>query len=243
MPSFSTLIARRAIVAACLVAAAVPAAFAQSATGSFLVVHGIPGRDVGPTLDPLLPVDVLVNGSICLIHGLNFKEIAGPFTVPAATYDVKISLANSASPCGNSPVIDASVAVGPNSFASVVAALSSSGAPTAYAFANDLSSVNAGGARIIAAHAADAPAVDVTLKAPGLAPLVLSDLTPGTEGSHDLPGNRSYTVAISATGTTTPVIRPSDLSLPARSVALAYAVGSLSSASLTLLTKIIPDVF
>jgi len=49
----------------------------QNAT--FLVVHGIPGRDVAETADPLLPVDVLVAGKYCLLSGLTYGSISGTF--------------------------------------------------------------------------------------------------------------------------------------------------------------------
>src|SRR5208283_5238562 len=76
-------------------------AFAQSPNASVYVVHGIPGHDVSKSLDPALPVDVQVDGAICLASGLKFGDIAGPFTIPAGTYSITISLANTLQPCSN----------------------------------------------------------------------------------------------------------------------------------------------
>jgi len=76
---------RTLALAAAFLAAALPAA-AETDTASpatFVVVHGIPGRDVAATLDPVLPVDVLIAGKYCLLQGFTFGSIAGPYEVPA----------------------------------------------------------------------------------------------------------------------------------------------------------------
>ncbi|MDY6834084.1 MAG: hypothetical protein SVY53_04710, partial [Chloroflexota bacterium] len=69
------------------------------------VIHGINGSDL--SLDPALPVDVLVNDSICLLEGLTFQEVVGPVALDPGTYNIKIGLANSDNPCSNDPVIEA----------------------------------------------------------------------------------------------------------------------------------------
>ncbi len=73
------------------------------------VVHGIPRRDVAANLNPVLPVDVLLNDEVCYIKGLIFGSSSGPLTLPAGAYDVKISSANTLAPCTNSPMVDATV--------------------------------------------------------------------------------------------------------------------------------------
>lgn len=131
-------------------------------TASFIVVHGIPGKDVGPTVDPKLPVDVLVNGSLCLLKGLTFGQITKAVKVPAGTYSLAISLANATTPCSNAAVINASATLRANSKSSIVASLSAAGTPTVQIFPVDVSTVTKGNIRIIAAHAAAAPNVQLT---------------------------------------------------------------------------------
>ena len=99
-----------ALLAAMVLLAGVAAPLsAQNA--SVRIVHGIPGADVSPGLDPALPVDVLVNDAICLLQGLTFGSIAGPYTLPEGTYDVKISVANTLEPCSGAAAIAAPVPV------------------------------------------------------------------------------------------------------------------------------------
>ena len=144
--NFKALIATA--MAVTVVSTASVAAIAGPAPASVYVVHGIPGRDVAGSLDPLLPVDVSVNG-ICLLQGVNFGDIKGPYQIPAGTYNVKVRLADTLSPCSTKAVISASVNVKAGKTAAVVAALSASGAPTAYPFGIDLSTVNGGKNRLL----------------------------------------------------------------------------------------------
>ena len=88
-------------------------------TASVYLVHGIPGHDVGATLDPALPVDVLltpvtVNPTIrthqitspfCLASGIKFGDILGPYTIPPGSYAITVSPAVTDSPCTNTVVL------------------------------------------------------------------------------------------------------------------------------------------
>ncbi len=215
---------------------------------TFLVVHGIPGRDVAAGLNPLLPVDVKINGSICLLQGITFGSVSGPFTVPAGTYQVEVSLADTITPCSNAAVIKGSIALTSGKETAVVAALSPKGAPTAYAFPLDLSKVGKGQGRIFVAHAADAPAVDVSgvqIPPPGQpsAKFKITDLTPGKTQSADflIPG--TYRVTVSPSGSATPVVGPVNLAVPNSGAELVFAVGKAASGSITVLAATIPDVF
>jgi hypothetical protein len=233
---FSTLCA---VVLTALVSAG--AARAQTAPASFFVVHGIPGRDVGATLDPLLPVDVLVGGKYCLLQGFTFGSIAGPYDVPPGTYTVAISLANPLAPCSNTPVISGSVALKSGEFGAVVAALSTSGAPAAEVYALNVSAIGAGKQRFMVAHAADAPEVEVKAVSLGKSPeKVAFKLAPGAEKSVVVPTKPAFSLTATA-GTT--VIGPVTVDLGDQGLALVFAVGSATTGSATLLTKVIPDVF
>jgi hypothetical protein len=235
---FRTTIFSTALLAAAITAGAARAA---DAPASFVVVHGIPGRDVGSTLDPLLPVDVLVAGKYCLLQGFTFGSIAGPYDIPAGTYTVAISLANPLAPCSNSAVISGSVTLSSGEFGAIVAALSTKGAPTAEVYPIDVSAVGAGKQRFVAAHAADAPAVKVTIVSTGKTPEKEKfTLDPGAEKSATVASAPGFTVTAKAGSA---VIGPLNVAFGDQGVDLIVAVGSATTGSATLLSKIIPDVF
>ncbi len=222
-------------------AAAVPAAHAQSTGASFLIVHGIPGRDVAATLDPLLPVDVQVAGKYCLASGLTFGSIAGPFDVPAGTYSVAVSLANPLAPCSNSAVISGNVTLTAGEYGAVVAALSTKGAPTAEVYPIDVTPVGAGKQRFITAHAADAPQVVVHVVSNGPSPEKASfKLAPGAENTTVVPTKTAFQLAASIGKT---VIGPIKVDAGDQAVIFTVAVGSATTGSATLLAKVIPSVF
>ena len=218
-----------------------PAARAQSAPASFVVVHGIPGRAVGPSIDPALPVDVLVGGKYCLLQGFTYGNIAGPFDVPAGTYTVAVSLANPLAPCSNSAVISGSVTLTSGEFGAVVAAVSTSGAPTAEVFPIDVTAIPTGQQRFIVAHAADAPAVAVTLKALGKSGSTSTfTLQPGAENEATVNRHPRWQLEAAAGSTK---LGPVDVDVGTQGLVLAVAVGVAADGSATLLTKVIPSVF
>ena len=141
------------------------------------VLHGIPG----------LTVDVLVDGDLTLD---NFKpgDLAGPLDLPAGTYSIEITDKDDESTVLLGPA-DVSVEAGGNY--TVVAHLDAKGDPTVTPFANDISSVAAGEARVTVRHTAAAPAVDIEADGAVLAPR----LTNGEEAVADVPAAR-YDVAI-----------------------------------------------
>ena len=161
------------------------------------MVRGIPGRDVAPTLDPLLPVDVLINGKYFLLQGLTFGTIAGPFNVPAGTHAVAISLANPIAPCSASPVISASVTLTAGKYGAVVAAVSTAGAPTAEVYGIDETTVPAGQQRFVVAHAANAPRVSVTAvgSGGGAAETAGFGLNPGAENAVTVPARTNFSLS------------------------------------------------
>jgi hypothetical protein len=228
---------------ACALIAPLTAAHAQTAApATFLVVHGIPGRDIAPTLDPVLPVDVLVAGKYCLLQGLTFGTIAGPFQVPAGTYPVAISLANPIAPCSNSAVISANVTLSAGEVGAVVAAVSTKGAPTAEVYPLNLASVGAGKQRFMVAHAADAPPVRVTAVSTsgGSVEKTGFGLLPGKEDSVTVPARGSFEL-LAKTGSGA-VIGPVSVTVGNQAVTAVFAVGSATTGSAQLLTKVIPDV-
>jgi len=232
-------------------------ALAQSPNASVYVVHGIPGHDVSEALDPALPVDVQVNGSICLLKGFKFGDIAGPFTIPAGSYDFTISLANTVAPCTNTALLTASgvpFVAGEN--ASVVAYLNADGAPGVTKFDNNLTATPNGESRLIVQHTANAPAVDITVSQDrftfGEYPIVhpiatLHDVSNGAQAEPLVPSGPLWNypltqITVTPAGEKSPVIGPYFFQLVPHTAYLIYAVGSLSTGSFTLIHKAIPGV-
>jgi hypothetical protein len=232
-------------------------AFAQSPNASVYVVHGIPGHDVSTALDPALPVDVQVNGAICLISGLKFGDIVGPYTIPPGYYDFKISLANTIKPCSNAALLTANhVGVEAGWNVSVVAFLNAEGAPGVTTFLNDLKPTPAGKSRIIVQHTANAPAVDITVsqdQVPTSSTVTttqlakVSDVTNGEQAAALLPSGPLWNypltqVTLTPHGESSPVIGPYYFQLVPHRAYLIYAVGSVSTGSFTLISKTIPGL-
>src|SRR5271163_1338148 len=197
-------------------------AFAES-TAYLYIVHGIPGRDVADNLNPGLPIDVLVSGD-CVIRGLTFDNTSGPLSLPAGTYSVQISLANSLAPCTSAALIDSSVTLGGGANVSAVAAISG-GQPVLLTFTDNLSAVTPGNARFVFANSADSPALKATLtqldvKNPQTFTVTSS---PGGQEALTIPYG-TYQVQIFAVGSTT-VLTSENISLPNQSVTLSYAEG------------------
>ena len=206
------------------------------------VVRGIPGRDIAATANPGLPVDVLLNDNACIFRGLLFGTNDGPLTLPAGTYDVKVSLADTLHPCSNPALAESSVKLEAGSSVTLVASLSN-GAPALEAFINDLSSLAGGDTRFLFAHAADAPAVQVKLTQLGVKQPVTRtfNLKPGAHASLTLPFG-SYELEATPAGGSTPIISIVLLA-PNRAVALSYFVGTTTNDSVRLLTRNITNVF
>jgi hypothetical protein len=199
------------------------------------VVHGIPGEDLG--LDPDLLVDVSVNGA-CALEGFAFGDIVGPIALAADTYDIAISLENENDPCGNDPVIEASVDLMGGVNYSIVAYLSEDGSPTAGLFENDVTPTGRGMARLIVQHTAAAPAVDISVRRDGpMSPgLDIYDFMNGDQAAAEVrPGE--WDVAITPAGGDIPVFGPVTVELSPYAAYLVFAVGSVDTGSFTLLLE------
>ena len=164
--------------------AAAPSAGAAE-TAQVSVIHGIPNT----------PVNVFVDGKSALA---NFKPgtVAGPLALPAGSHTVTIFPAADAKGTG-SPVIKASASLEAGGNYSLIAHLSADSKPTLTPYANDVSTVAAGQARLVVRHTAAAPAVDV--RAGGK--VAFADLTNPKEAKADLPaGTISADVVLAGTG-------------------------------------------
>lgn len=211
---------------------------ADSNKAKVYVIHGIPGKDLG--LDETLPVDVLVNNSLCLLKGFKFGQIVGPVSLKAGTYNIKISLANTATPCSNAAVINADVPFNARETATVIAHLTEAGAPTASKYINNVTRLYGNLARVTIRHNAAAPTVDIGVSTK-LGDLYFSTKIPGLSnpnqvGPARLPA-RSYDVTLYAAGTDTAVFGPTTLKLSRQTAYFIHAVGSLSKGTFTYIVQ------
>jgi hypothetical protein len=96
------------VVSAC---ATVPySAHAQDTNAYLYIAHAASGRSISSTTNPGFPVDVSIGGH-CVVQGETFSEIRGPFTLPAGSYAVNVTVADSINPCAGASAFSAGIAL------------------------------------------------------------------------------------------------------------------------------------
>ncbi|MGZ8581333.1 MAG: DUF4397 domain-containing protein [Actinomycetota bacterium] len=191
------------------------AAPAQATGGSqkftLNVVHGIPG----------VTVDVCVNGAKA-ITDFEPGDVVSGVKLPGGEYRLKVTPAGE--PCSAailSAVAD--LAGGRNRNYTVVANLDDHGTPNLALFRNNTRKTEAGEARLVVRHTADAPAVNVWANG---SPLNRGrQFVWGTQRRFDVPEG-DYNVFVSLARQSAPVIGPADLSLMAGYSYQVYAWGN-----------------
>jgi hypothetical protein len=219
----SVTLAAAGIGSALLVAAAaLPASAATGGTASLAVLHGVPD----------LTVDVWVDGTRTL-DDFTPGSLAGPLDLPAGTHTVAITAADAAD--ASSPAIGpVDLALDAGASYTAVAHLDAAGSPTATLFPNDTSAVPAGQGRLTVRHVAAAPAVDVLAAGSP----VITNLANPDEQTLTVPAG-TVPVAVAATGTTEPVLGPTDLDVAEGVSTIVYAWGSLEGGTLQLAVQTI----
>lgn len=184
------------------------------------VLHGVPDT----------PVDVYVNGELTL-DDFAPADLAGPLELPAGDYELAITAADAED--DSAPVIgpvDVALEGGGNYTA--VAHLDAEGQPTATAFVNDTSALDAGNGRLVVRHVAAAPAVDVWADGS----VAITGLANPNEEVLDLPAS-TIEAAVSVSGETDPVLGPVDVEVAEGAATIVYAWGSAEDDSLALATQ------
>lgn len=216
---------------------------AQQPPAEIFVVHGIPGADVGAP-GPL-PVDVSVNGA-CAIRNLQFKQIVGALHLTPGTYSIAIHLANASSPCSNAAVVGpASVPVYPGENSTIIAHLTTAGAPTASKFVNNLSKTAAGRNRVSVFHTANAPAVDVYATTNFGDPLATAGLATGVVNGEfaTLPAPAAAVqLALTPAGSRVAAFGPAVVRLDPNKAYLFYVVGSVGRGTLDIIAKDVSEL-
>ncbi|MFF7338053.1 DUF4397 domain-containing protein [Streptomyces sp. NPDC008163] len=223
--TYRTTIAAAASAGACalVLGAAAPAAMAAPERaqdkGMVSVFHGIPG----------MTVDVYADGDP-LLSDFKPGTVTEPQALDAGTHDIKVFEAGK-SPDGT-PALEKQVKVTEGGNATVAAHLSADGDPQLTAYANDVSAVKSGEARLTVRHVAAAPAVDVRA---GGQP-VFKDLTNPKEDTTSVKAGTVNADVVLA-GTDTVAVGPADLNLKQGTSNVVYAWGSAKDKSLALATQ------
>jgi hypothetical protein len=199
--------------------ATAPALAGDSDKAMVSVFHGIPG----------MTVDVYANGDE-LLSDFKPGTVTDPQSLDAGTYEIQVFEAGKGP--GGTPALEKKVDVPEGGNATVAAHLSSDGKPQLTAFANDVSQVGAGKARLTVRHVAAAPAVDVRA---GGQP-VFSDLTNPKEDTAEVDAG-TINADVALAGTDTVAIGPADLNLAEGTSNVVYAWGSAGDKNLALKTQ------
>jgi hypothetical protein len=191
------------------------------------IIHGIPGENG-------LPVDVEVLGVGC-IEDFTFGTVAGPLSLPPATYTVSIKLPGMTA-CGGTTAIgpaDIEFLAGEN--ASVIAHLTEMGDLTASKFTNDVSPTFLGQSRLIARHTAAAGAVDIALDRGRGGSVTVSNVQ-NTQGvGYDVGGGRRWSITLFDNASGAPVLGPAPVALRPSTVTILYAVGDPAADTFTVI--------
>lgn len=201
-------------------------------------VHGIPGQNG-------LPVDVKVN-DICALQGFTFGNVAGPLALPAGSYKVTISPANSTNPCGEHPLLEGTFDLDSGNTYALVAHLAPGAMPMDQpsaklsAFTLDLRRPGAGLSRLIVHHTAAAPQVDVNVfrgdGSMGVPSAVIREFANGDQETAEFrPGN--WRVVLSYLNS--PVFGPTQIQLKPRTALVVFAAGVFPD-TFTYITREIP---
>lgn len=184
------------------------------------VLHGVPE----------LTVDVYVNGEPTL-DDFAPGELAGPLEVPAGEHEITITAADAED--DSEPVIGpVTVTLEDGGNYTAAAHLDADGQPTATAFANDTTALEAGQGRLTVRHIAAAPAVDVWANGD----VAVEGLENPNEESLAVPAS-TVEAAVSLAGETDPVLGPEDVEVTEGAATIVYAWGSAEDGSLALATQ------
>lgn len=197
------------------------AASAQDATGTVTVVHGIPDT----------PVDVYVNGDLTL-DDFAPGTVTDPLDLPTGDYTFDITAPDAAD--NSDPILSADATLEEGANVSAVAHLTEGGDPTVSLFVNDISTIDAGNARVTVRHTAAAPAVDILAGGDAL----IEGLSNPNEAVADVPAG-DYDLAINAAGTDTEVTALPGTTLAEGVNTIAYAIGSLDGETFDVLVQTI----
>jgi hypothetical protein len=235
--SFLQAANRKLLIAAAMFALAFAmlplSASANGGKAEVIVVHAIPGSALGAAQS--LPVDVLVNDSICLLDNFQYKDVVGPVELDPGSYNLKVSLANSSDPCSNDAVIEADASLSAGQDAVIAAFVNADGDAVLKPFGIDLSDTHQ--ARVSVIHLADAPPVDVTLTNPYTGGSInFWYLMNGMTATAEI-DPRFYLLSLYNSLTNAEVVGYTPVDFLDGTTYITFAVGSVGAGSFELITK------
>ena len=183
-------------------------------TGSVRVVHGLRG----------LVADVYLDGNLAL-PTFQPERSTDPIAIPAGDHLVEIRAAGAAA--SDTPLLTQTVTVPAGFAGSLIAHLAGDGTPTLTAYADDVTAVPAGQARVVVRHVAAAGDVAVALNDQPTVP----SLAPDAEAVTVVPAG-SYTVAVTPAGGGAPLAAPQDVAFAEGTATFMYLIGSQADGTL-----------
>lgn len=182
--------------------------------GSVRVVHGLRG----------LVADVYLDGNLAL-PTFQPERATDPIAIPAGDHVVEIRAAGAAAT--DTPLLTQSVTVPAGFSGSLVAHLAADGTPALTAFADDVTAVPAGQARVVVRHTAAAEAVAVQLNDQATVP----SLAPDTEAASVIAAG-TYKISVTAAAGGAPIASPQDVPFAEGTATFMYLIGSQAEGTL-----------
>ncbi len=196
-------------LAVALVGIGAPAAHAKDQpAGLIRVVHGLRG----------LVADIYLDGTLAL-PTFQPERSTDPLAIPAGDHLIEIRAAGAAITAA--ALLTQTVTVPAGFQGSLVAHLDQTGAPALTVFAEDLTPVPAGTARVVVRHVAAAEDVNVLLNAEP----ALADVAPAKEASAVIPSG-AYEMAVTALAGGAPLAPPQNVEFPDGTANFMYLIGS-----------------
>jgi Domain of unknown function (DUF4397) len=186
----------------------------EETTGHVRVVHGLRG----------LVADVYLDGTLVL-PTFRPERATDPLPIPAGEHLVEIRQAGAAAT--DKPLLAQNVTVPAGFSGSLVAHLDAAGEPTLTAFADDLSAVPAGQARVVVRHAAAAKPVNVLLNDQA----TYHGLAPDAEAGG-LVAAGGYEVAVTPARGGQPLAAPQRVEFADGTATFLYLIGSQADGTL-----------
>lgn len=212
---------------------------AGAQTDAYLyLVHAAPGRNVSATTNPALPVDVQIDNN-CVLKGVAFGDVAGPFTLPAGSHSLTVGIADTTTPCSRAVFVTmATLQAGVTSFG--VMSVTAGHQITGQFFQPALDSIPVGQSRVVIANLSDA-ALTASLTPASNDPSNSVNIAPLTDQTVLGPSG-AYTGAVFLAGTQTQVFGPIPANLQSRNLYFYVLAGLTVNNSIQVIEKEIKDV-
>jgi hypothetical protein len=183
---------------------------------------------------PNFTADVYVNGKLTL-NGFEPETATDPLQLAPGDYHVDIR--DVGAPADSTPVLQGDLTLKAGQNLSIIAGLTLEGEPTLNVFANDVSPVRAGKARLVVRHVANAPPVDAMLDGK----VKVQDVANGGEEETLVPPGKG-TLQINASGDSSALVDPMDVGFREGTATIVYVIGSQPQSTLGLMAQSINDI-